>query len=196
MGTGRKRRRSVRIALVLGAVVASTAVIGWGGLAAWSAYTENAGNSAAAGTLAHARSLARETGRPLSAIFLAAEAERSGKRPEALEALMLERIGVMRQALARGLATPQMSRSGLIRGGAHRLDQWLQGGGSLLAPAFTRLVAAALAVAEVNACMGRIVASPTAGACGVLPAALFTVAREKGVGDEALVRAFVKDLIL
>ena len=54
MGTGRKRRRSVRIALVLGAVVASTAVIGWGGLAAWSAYTENAGNSAAAGTLAHA----------------------------------------------------------------------------------------------------------------------------------------------
>ena len=54
MGTGRKRRRSLRIALVMGAVVASTAVIGWGGLAAWSAYTENAGNSAAAGTLAHA----------------------------------------------------------------------------------------------------------------------------------------------
>jgi hypothetical protein len=38
----------------MGAVVASTAVIGWGGLAAWSAYTENAGNSAAAGTLSHA----------------------------------------------------------------------------------------------------------------------------------------------
>jgi L-serine dehydratase len=47
-----------------------------------------------------------------------------------------------------------------------------------------------MAVGEVNACMGRIVAAPTAGACGVLPAALFTVAREKGCDDAALVRAF------
>jgi len=38
----------------MGAVVASTAVIGWGGLAAWGAYTENAGNNVAAGTLSHA----------------------------------------------------------------------------------------------------------------------------------------------
>jgi hypothetical protein len=58
MGTGRKSRRSLRIALVMGAMVAGTAVVGWGGLAAWSAYTENAGNSAAAGTLSHANGLA------------------------------------------------------------------------------------------------------------------------------------------
>jgi len=126
----------------------------------------------------------------LGAIFLQEEARQSGKAPAALEAMMQERMNVMRQAMARGLAKPQHSRSGLIRGGAHRLNQWLQGGGSLLAPAFTRLVASALAVAEVNACMGRIVAAPTAGACGVLPATLFTVAGERGLGDEALVRAF------
>jgi hypothetical protein len=54
MGTGKKSRRSLRVALVMGAMVAGTAVVGWGGLAAWSAYTENAGNSAAAGTLSHA----------------------------------------------------------------------------------------------------------------------------------------------
>jgi hypothetical protein len=58
MGTGRKSRRSLRIALVMGAMLAGTAVVGWGGLAAWSAYTENAGNSAAAGTLSHANGLA------------------------------------------------------------------------------------------------------------------------------------------
>jgi hypothetical protein len=40
--------------MVLGATVAGTALVGWGGLAAWNAYTENAGNSVAAGTLAHA----------------------------------------------------------------------------------------------------------------------------------------------
>jgi hypothetical protein len=46
-------KRSLRVALVLGAAVAGTALVGWGGLAAWSAYTENAGNSVAAGTLQH-----------------------------------------------------------------------------------------------------------------------------------------------
>jgi len=49
----RKSKRSLRVALVLGAAVAGTALVGWGGLAAWSAYTENAGNSVAAGTLTH-----------------------------------------------------------------------------------------------------------------------------------------------
>jgi hypothetical protein len=49
-----KSKRSLRIALVLGTAVAGTAMVGFGGLAAWNAYTENAGNSVAAGTLAHA----------------------------------------------------------------------------------------------------------------------------------------------
>ncbi|MGA2284155.1 MAG: hypothetical protein ABSH07_10920 [Candidatus Dormibacteria bacterium] len=49
----RKSKRSLRVALVLGTAVAGTALVGWGGLAAWAAYTENAGNSVAAGTLAH-----------------------------------------------------------------------------------------------------------------------------------------------
>ena len=49
----RKSKRSLRVAMVLGAAVAGTALVGWGGLAAWNAYTENAGNSVAAGTLAH-----------------------------------------------------------------------------------------------------------------------------------------------
>ncbi|MGD0833800.1 MAG: hypothetical protein ABSA40_05155 [Candidatus Dormibacteria bacterium] len=50
----RKSRRSLRMALVLGAAVAGTALVGFGGLAVWNAYTENAGNSVAAGTLSHA----------------------------------------------------------------------------------------------------------------------------------------------
>jgi len=53
----RKSKRSLRVALVLGTAVAGTALVGWGGLAAWNAYTENAGNSVAAGTLTHANGL-------------------------------------------------------------------------------------------------------------------------------------------
>ena len=96
----------------------------------------------------------------------------------------------MRQSLERGLAEPQHSRSGLVQGGAARMRQWIGQGTPLLAPSFSRMIAAALAVAEVNACMGRVVAAPTAGACGVLPAAIFTVAGERQVDDEAVLRAF------
>ncbi|HLO68872.1 MAG TPA: L-serine ammonia-lyase, iron-sulfur-dependent, subunit alpha [Holophaga sp.] len=142
------------------------------------------------GTLAAYRAAALERGVPLSAVFLEEEAAHSGRGPQDLERVMRERIRVMRQSAARGLGNPQMSRSGLIRGGAHRMAAWMDGGNALLGPAFSRLVATALAVAEVNACMGRIVAAPTAGACGVLPAALFTVADERGRDEDDLVRAF------
>jgi len=49
----RKSGRHLRLTLVLAATVAGTALVGWGGLAAWNAYSVNAGNSVAAGTLAH-----------------------------------------------------------------------------------------------------------------------------------------------
>jgi hypothetical protein len=48
-----KSKRSVRLALVLGAAVAGTALVGWGGLAAWQAYTQNAGNAFTTGSIGH-----------------------------------------------------------------------------------------------------------------------------------------------
>jgi L-serine dehydratase len=141
------------------------------------------------GTLGAYRAAAEAAGVPLSEIFLRQEAAASGKPEAELRALMAGRIQVMRLALDKGLATPQHSRSGMIKGGAARMAQWLGQGTSLLGPEFSRMIAAALAVAEVNACMGRIVAAPTAGACGVLPAALFTVADARGASPEALQRA-------
>jgi L-serine dehydratase len=142
------------------------------------------------GTLSGYRAAARAGGLSLALVFLDQEARNSGKQPEELRELMRARIQVMRQSLERGLASPQNSRSHLIKGGAHKMEQWRAAGATLLAPAFTRMIAAALSVAEVNACMGRIVAAPTAGACGVLPAALFTVAAERGCDEDALIRAF------
>jgi L-serine dehydratase len=143
-----------------------------------------------AGTLAAYRTAAGLAATGLWEIFLEQEMRDSAKvRPEVWQR-MLGRMRVMRQSLDKGLASPQHSRSGLIRGGAQRMAQWTEQGGSLLAPALSRMIAAALSVAEVNACMGRVVAAPTAGACGVLPAVLFTVADERQVGEDALVRAF------
>ena len=52
-----------------------------------------------------------------------------------------------------------------------------------------RICARSLAVAECNAAMGRIVAAPTAGACGILPAALITMQEEYGYTDAQLIDA-------
>jgi hypothetical protein len=57
----RKSKRSVRLALVLGAAVAGTALVGWGGLSAWQAYTQNAGNTFAVGTLSHTNAVGAQT---------------------------------------------------------------------------------------------------------------------------------------
>lgn len=141
-------------------------------------------------TLRSAVEEARERGIALSSVFLAREAQAS-QRPEAeLQALMATRIAVMRHAMKRGLDQAQFSRSGLVQGGAQKLAAWQAAGGGLLGESFSRMVASALAVSEVNACMGRVVAAPTAGSCGVLPAALFTVADARQVSQARLNAAF------
>lgn len=56
-------------------------------------------------------------------------------------------------------------------------------------PVLTEIIATALKVGECNACMGRIVAAPTAGASGVLPALLLPVARKYGFSEETMVQS-------
>ena len=78
------------------------------------------------------------------------------------------------------------SRSGLTGGAGARLE----GEGPGLCPPFLRqVIAAALKTGECNACMKRIVAAPTAGACGVLPAVLLPCARHFPLSREQLVQA-------
>lgn len=131
---------------------------------------------------------AQEKGCALSEIFLEKEVLDSGRPKGDVFELMRTRLAVMRCAQRRGLDQAQYSRSGLVQGGAKRMKDWIESGHSLISPAFSRVIASALSVSEVNACMGRVVAAPTAGSCGVLPAALFSVAEERALDDDAVIR--------
>lgn len=127
---------------------------------------------------------AAESAGSLGAAALEREAWESGSDPAELRRRMLETITVMREAVDRGLEGEVRSRSGLVGGDAARVASSQDGpvGGP-----FSATLAAALATAEVNAAMGRIVAAPTGGASGVLPAVLLTSAESRGLDDEALV---------
>lgn len=79
---------------------------------------------------------------------------------------------VMKDAVKTGLEEDMQSRSGMINNGAKRVFNHPL---SVLSPDFQRLIARALAAKEVNSCMGRVVAAPTAGASGILPGTLVTL---------------------
>ncbi len=81
------------------------------------------------------------------------------------------------------------SHSGLVGGDGGRMAAYGQGGNTLCGPLLTDVIAGALRMGECNACMKRIVAAPTAGACGVLPAVLLPYRRHFQAGEEALVQA-------
>lgn len=122
----------------------------------------------------------------IAAAALARETLESGEGVDELRGRMAERLAVMREAAARGLAGVERPRSGLVGGDAGRVAATHDGpvGG-----VFSRAIAIALAVSESNAAMGRIVAAPTGGASGVLPGVLLALADERGTADEALVDA-------
>lgn len=124
--------------------------------------------------------------RSLAAVALAQECIDSGESSEALRERMAAQLEVMRDAVARGLSGEARSRSGLVGGDAKRLAESQRGPvGGVMRDA----VAAALAVAENNAAMGRIVAAPTGGASGVLPGVLLTLAASSQATDDDLVDA-------
>ena len=81
------------------------------------------------------------------------------------------------------------SRSGLVGGAGKTMRAYVESGNTLCGSFVGKVMASALAMGESNACMKRIVAAPTAGACGVLPAVLVNYQKEKGTADEQIGRA-------
>jgi len=121
----------------------------------------------------------------IAAAAVELESEESGRSIDDLRAAMDAELRVMEEAVASGLAHTGRSRSGLTGGDAARVA----GGPALLGEAFRDALADALAVGETNARMGRIVAAPTAGSSGVLPAVLLALGRARNAPREALVDA-------
>ena len=118
---------------------------------------------------------------------IAEQARESEQDAQSLRARMASRLQVMREAVQAGLDPALRSTSGMTGGRAALLrsrarKSW---GGDFLGLA----QAYALATAELNAAMGRIVAAPTAGACGILPGCLLAAEQVRGLPEDALIDA-------
>lgn len=83
----------------------------------------------------------------------------------------------------------QRSRSGLVGGMGGQMREYLEKGNSLSGSFISEVIAQALEMGEANACMHRIVAAPTAGACGVLPAVLLPIYKRQMASDTEITEA-------
>jgi L-serine dehydratase len=117
----------------------------------------------------------------LGEAVVARECDETGASRQTVLQRFLDSLDVMEASVATGLCGEAMSRSGLVGGDAKRVAE---ADHALAGDTLARAISAALAVAEVNASMGRIVAAPTGGASGVLPGVLLTVAEAVGADRE------------
>ena len=138
-------------------------------------------------SLAEAIRDAESQGIPLGRLALETEASDQGRTVADIRAALQRALNVMRSAVGQGMKGDLYSASGLVGGDAAKLRTGPAG--PLAGTPFRDILARALAVQEVNAAMGVIVAAPTAGGAGVLPAVLTGLAEARNIGDEAVVDA-------
>lgn len=128
-------------------------------------------------------------GLTISAVMRARECVLGETAEIAVNARMAKAWRIMKDAAVQPLKAPLKSMGGLIGGEAAKLDAYQRTVGSLCGSVVGRAVTYAMAVQEVNASMGLIVAAPTAGSAGVVPGVLLSMQEEREFTDEQIVSA-------
>ena len=116
------------------------------------------------------------------------EGEQKGRSREQIRQGLAKAWSVMKDAVRTGLEEDMTSRSGMVNNGAKKVYRFPK---AVLSKEFQNLISRALAAKEVNSCMGRVVAAPTAGASGIMPGVLFTLQEIHGIDDEKILDAML-----
>ena len=117
-------------------------------------------------------------------IVLEDQAAQLEQPEDALIRQMADNLTVMLAAIENGSKQGLKSTSGLSGGDAYRLKQTITEGHHLCGDLMSNAIQMAMAVSEINAAMGKIVAAPTAGSCGILPGALGALIKVRGIPRE------------
>lgn len=135
--------------------------------------------------------LCRSEGKHIDEIALMAETEYSGQEMDLIKSWLMGELLVMRDSIHKGLDPEIKSMGGLIGGNAYLLEQRLEGNDYLVGSTLLKALSYALAVTEVNASMGKVVAAPTAGASGIVPGILLALQEDRFYSDEQLLGALL-----
>nr|WP_304215702.1 L-serine ammonia-lyase, iron-sulfur-dependent, subunit alpha [Fredinandcohnia onubensis] len=131
--------------------------------------------------------LATSKNMKIAEVMIEQEVEVTGKSREEIITQMERNLEVMEKAVERGLAGVS-SHSGLTGGDSVLLQNYIQKGNFLTGKTVLDAVSKAVATNEVNAAMGTICATPTAGSAGVVPGTLFAVKEKLNPTKEQMVQ--------
>lgn len=120
-------------------------------------------------------------------IMLMMEAEKSGRDQETIISMMEERLIKMKEAVDSGIKDASAAPSGISGGDAVKMFDYMIQGKALSGNYISNAMSFSLATSENNARMGVIVATPTAGAAGILPGVLFSLHKNDGTPFKDLV---------
>lgn len=95
-----------------------------------------------------------------------------------VRAFVNKSLFAMKEAIQTGMASKELSMSGMCGQDCYHVQQRYKSEHSMFGPLFEKIIEYALATSEENIRMGKIVACPTAGSCGILPAALISVSEQ------------------
>lgn len=133
----------------------------------------------------------RENQLPISAIMKLRETTTGSMASEKVEKKLEKALSIMKQSATKPLTAPGKSIGGLIGGEAQKLSEHGKTTDCVCGSILSKAIAYSMAVLEVNASMGLIVAAPTAGSAGVVPGVLLALADEHDIDDETLCKGLV-----
>ena len=119
------------------------------------------------------------------------EAQKNDISVSDLRKIVAQNIQAMKDAIKTGLKSSEKSFSGMSGGDCTKLQTKFNQKGSLLGVIFEKITTYALATSEENARMGKIVACPTAGSCGIVPSVLVAVSEELNISEEEQIDALI-----
>lgn len=132
--------------------------------------------------------LCEKENKPISEIMRLREIVYGEIDADAVDAKMRKSLEIMRNSAHKPLTQILRSMGGMIGGEAAKLEKRRAEGKSICGNVLTKALIYSQAVLEVNASMGVIVAAPTAGSAGVLPAVLFALEEEFNLDDETILK--------
>lgn len=133
----------------------------------------------------------KEQNKTIYELQLDQEMEASDMTKDEIYDYLRKTYEIMKKSANAGLAEPITSMSGMTGKNAFKVNDYSMNSKSISGALITKAMARALSTSEVNASMGRIVAAPTAGASGILPATLVTMQDEFDYSDEEIFNALL-----
>lgn len=133
--------------------------------------------------------LCAKSGLSISGVMRERECQLGETTPEAVNQRMARAWEIMQDSARQPLQSPVKSMGGLIGGEAKKLELHRAGDSGICGDLLQKAITYAMAVLEVNASMGLIVAAPTAGSAGVVPGLMLAMKEHYSLSDDKIIEA-------